>query len=270
MSARLPVLPQLLEVDAAKRRALGWGLILPALLLVLWGAGSVFAWWPTSIIASPGAVLAALGRLTASGALFVHTGSSLGRLVLGCGIGFTVGVALASLLALVPLAGRVARPTIDFLAPVPILAWIPLFIVFFGIDGARIALIATGTGLILYSATLTAISDTAAEYVDVARLYRKSSLEVLLHISLPAAAWSLFGAVRIALGLSWVLLLASELIASSRGLGWLIWDSRNFSRADEMMAGMVWVALLGFLLDRAVARLQNRATAWRPTFAGLE
>jgi sulfonate transport system permease protein len=248
---------------------LGYGLLLPAALLGVWSLGTSLHWWPTSIIAGPDAAVKALWRLAVSGALLQHTQVSLGRLALGCAIGFIVGVSTASIVALTPTVNMIVRPTIDFLAPVPILSWIPVFIVFFGIDGARIALIATGTGLIIYSATLTAIRDTNADYIDVARLYAKSRFDILKHISLPGGAWSLFGAVRIALGLSWVLLLASELIASSEGLGWLIWDSRNFSRADEMMAGMMWVGLLGFLLDRAVGSIQARVTAWRPTFSGL-
>lgn len=249
--------------------AAGLGLPVPAAIVGFWSFGSYFNWWPQSIIASPYASVRALVRLFASGEMFTHTASSLARLLVGCVIGVGLGLATASFVALVRPVARAVRPSIDFLAPIPVLAWIPIFIVLFGIDGARIALITTGTGLIFYSTTLTVISDTAAEFIDVARLYQKSRLQVLLQISIPNGAWSLFGALRTALGLSWVLLLASELIASSHGLGWLIWDSRNFSRADEMIAGMIWVGFLGFVLDRAVAVAQNRVTSWRPTFTGL-
>jgi len=213
--------------------------------------------------------MAAGYRLTVSGDLLRHTAVSLGRLGFGASLGVLAGVSAASLVALVPRAGLMIRPLLDFLAPIPVLAWIPLFIIFFGIDGARTALIATGTGLILYGTTLTVILDTRAEYVDLALLYEKTRVQILIEISLPSGAWTLFGALRTALGLSWVLLLASELIASSSGLGWLIWDSRNFSRADEMMAAMIWVGTLGFFFDRLIASAQNRATAWRPTFQGI-
>lgn len=244
-------------------------LAVPSLIVIVWWTASHLGWWPRSIIASPIAAFVALVRLIGSGELFRHTWASLGRLILGTGVGVALGVTTASLVALVPAARHALRPTLDFLAPIPVLAWIPLFIVLFGFEGARTALIASGTGLILYASTLTIISDTKSEYIDLARMYEKDRVTVLLRISLPSGAWSLFGALRIAVGLSWVLLLASELIASSSGLGWLIWDSRNFSRADEMVAAMLWVGLLGFAIDRCLAVAQARVTAWRPTFGGL-
>jgi sulfonate transport system permease protein len=244
-------------------------LVGPILILGFWSTGSYVGWWPNAVIAPPAAVIRALWRLATSGQLALHTAASSGRLIGGSLLGVFTGISTASIVALVPAVGRIVRPTFDFLAPIPVLAWIPLFIVMLGIDGARIALIATGTGFILYSSTSTVIADTKVEYIDLARLYKKNRLQLLMRISLPSGAWVLFGSLRTALGLSWVLLLASELIASSSGLGWLIWDSRNFSRADEMMAGMIWVGLLGFILDRLVAAIQNRTTSWRPTFQGI-
>jgi len=245
------------------------GVFVPFAIFVFWLAGDKFGWWPQSIIAPPGAVAKAWWRLLSSGELITHTYVSLARLFAGCALGFMIGVLTASLIGLSPILARTFRPTLDFLTPIPVLAWVPILIVAFGIDGAKISLIALGTGLIMYSTTLTVIADTKAEYVDVARLYNKSSYEVLLQISLPSGAWSLLGGLRMAFGLSWVLLLASELIASAQGLGWLIWDSRNFSRADEMMAAMLWVGCLGFICDFLLSQIQSRVTRWRPSFYGL-
>jgi sulfonate transport system permease protein len=198
-----------------------------------------------------------------------HTIASVGRLIEGSVLGVLVGMVLGSCVGIFRPFEILFRPTFDFIIPIPVLAWIPIFIVAFGIDGAKISLIAMGTGLIMYGSTLTVIRDTRSEFVDVARLYRKSDLQVLVRISLPSGAWTLLGGLRAAIGLSWVLLLASEVIASSEGLGWLIWDSRNFSRADEMMAGMLWVGALGFCADLGLATVQQRLTRWRPTFRGL-
>lgn len=250
-------------------RGVVFGIFLPFAIFVFWLAGSKFGWWPQSIIAPPGAVVRAWWRLLSSGDLITHTYVSLARLLAGSALGFMIGVFTASSIGLSPILAKTFRPTLDFLTPIPVLAWVPILIVAFGIDGAKISLIALGTGLIMYSTTLTVIADTKAEYVDVARLYNKSSYQVLLQISLPSGAWSLLGGLRMAFGLSWVLLLASELIASAQGLGWLIWDSRNFSRADEMMAAMLWVGCLGFICDFLLSLVQSRVTRWRPSFFGL-
>jgi sulfonate transport system permease protein len=246
------------------------GLLVPLAIVFVWSAGAKFNWWPQSIISSPIAAARAWWRLLASGELITHTFVSLTRLLVGCGLGLLLGLLTASLVGLSSIFAKAFRPTLDFLTPIPVLAWIPILIVAFGIDGAKVSLIALGTGLIMYSTTLTVIADTKAEYVDVARLYNKRAVQVLTQISLPSGAWSLLGGLRMAFGLSWILLLASELIASSEGLGWLIWDSRNFSRADEMMAAMLWVGCLGFTCDYLLARVQSRVTRWRPTFHGLE
>lgn len=245
------------------------GLLIPLAIVALWSVGGKLGWWPTSIIAPPSPVARAWWRLISSGDLVTHTYVSLSRLLGGTALGLVIGLVSASFIGLSPTLARTFRPTLDFLTPIPVLAWVPILIIAFGIDGAKISLIALGTGLIMYSTTLTVIADTKAEYVDVARLYNKSAREVLLQISIPSGAWSLLGGLRMAFALSWVLLLASELIASSQGLGWLIWDSRNFGRADEMMAAMLWVGCLGFFCDFLLARLQSRLTAWRPSFYGL-
>jgi ABC-type nitrate/sulfonate/bicarbonate transport system permease component len=78
----------------------------------------------------------------------------------------------------------------------------------------------------------------------------------------------IFTGLRIALGLSWILLIAAEVIASSSGLGWLIWDSRNFSRADDMIVGMIAMGMWGKLSDTALAYIAAKATAWRTVFQG--
>ena len=247
--------------------ALGFGI--PILLLLIWSTGGSLGWWPESIIAPPTLVARAWWRLIASGDLAIHTGVSLVRLIEGCALGVLIGLVTGSLVGISPVFAATFRPVLDFLVPIPVLAWIPILIVVFGIDGAKVSLIALGTGMIMYGATVTVIRDTRAEYVDVAKLYRKSQMQVLLQISLPSGAWSLLGGLRAAVGLSWVLLLASEVIASSRGLGWLIWDSRNFSRADEMMAAMLWVGALGFGVDFVLSWVQDWLTRWRPSFRGL-
>lgn len=76
--------------------------------------------------------------------------------------------------------------------------------------------------------------------------------------------------MRVALALSWTLLVSSEVIASSKGLGWLIWDSRNFARPDAMLAGMVAIGLLGKGTDAILVYLNKRLTRWRKTYHDFE
>lgn len=79
---------------------------------------------------------------------------------------------------------------------------------------------------------------------------------------------NIFTGLRIAMGMSWVLLIASELIASSKGLGWLIQDSRSFSRPDDMLVAVITIGLLGAISDRLLVMFEKRMLAWRETFIG--
>jgi sulfonate transport system permease protein len=256
--------------DAGMLRAADAALsaIVPVTLVAVWELSVRFGWLPSTLIAAPSAVIVDAWLLATDGKLGYNAYISLARLAGGFAIGMTLALVLGSLVGLFRLAERLISPTIQILSPIPVVAWIPLFIIFFHIDGSRIALIATGTFWIVFFGVVQGIRSADAKLVEVAYLYNKPALDILLKLLLPAALPNILGALRIALGLSWVLLLTAEMIASSSGLGWLIWDSRNFSRPDDMIVGMISVGVLGALTDRSVALLQRRVLRWRSTFDG--
>jgi sulfonate transport system permease protein len=247
---------------------LGLSAIVPTILLVLWEFSVRTGWLPRTLIAAPSDVATDAFRLINNGMLGYHTYVSLTRLVTGFTLGAMLALVLGSLVGIFRLAETLINPTVQLLSPIPVVAWIPLFIVLFNIDGSRIALIATGTFWTMFFSVVQGIRGADSKLVEVAYLYNKSAADILWKLLLPAALPNIFGALRIALGLSWILLLTAEVIASSSGLGWLIWDSRNFSRPDDMIVGMIAVGLLGALTDRSVALLQSRVLRWRPTFQG--
>ena len=244
------------------------GLPLPVLLLALWEAAVRETWLPPTLIASPSDVGLDLAHMVASGMLAHHILISLSRLAVGLSLGVGMGLLLGSFLALSRLIDGIVSPTISILAPVPVIAWTPLLIIFFGIDGARIALIAVGAFFIMFFGTFQGIRSTSFGLIEMARMYQKSSFALMREVLLPSALPQIFDALRLTLGMGWVLLLVGEIIASSSGLGWLIWDSRNFSRPDDMIVGMVTVGILGKLSDMALARLQAHCLRWRPSFSG--
>lgn len=158
--------------------------------------------------------------------------------------------------------------TVDLLAPIPVLAWIPLFIILFGISGARIALISVGTFFQLYFSTIQGIRSTPVQLVELGRVYEKGAFRLWKEILFPSALPAIIDATRQALIIGWILLLAGEVIASSSGLGWLMWDSRNFARSDDMIVGMISVGILGKSTDWLMSILQRRLLRWRRTFSG--
>ncbi len=244
-------------------------LALPVALIVLWELAVRRGWWPRTLIALPSEVFTDFLRLLGDGELVFHSYVSLRRLLIGFLLGSVLAVSLGAFVGLSRRAERVISPTLRLLAPIPVVAWIPLFIILFGIGEVnKVAIIALGTFFIIFFHTVEGIRGADRKLVEVAYVYNKTSLQLVTGVLLPSALPHILMGLRVALGLSWILLIVAEVIASAEGLGWLIWDSRNFSRADDMIVGMITVGILGKLSDTGVAALQSWLLRWRQGFQG--
>jgi sulfonate transport system permease protein len=240
---------------------------LPVFLLLFWEEAVHFRWVPRALIAGPSTVLVRFAEMIGDGTLFQHVGVSLSRLGAGYLIGTVSGVLLGVLVGFRSWAARSVEPTVLLLIPVPPIAWIPLLIILLGIgESSKIALISIGSFCTLFLQAAYGIRTGDKSLVEMSHALNKSDRALLWRVLFPGALPGILASMRIALALSWTLLLASEVIASSSGLGWLIWDSRNFSRANDMFVGMVTVGVLGKLTDFALVLLEARLTKWRRAF----
>jgi sulfonate transport system permease protein len=240
---------------------------IPLLLLVVWEAAVDLAWVPQSLIAGPMAVTRRFIEMAGDGTLAGHIGISTERLTLGFGIGTSTGILLGVLVAFRPSAARMFEPTALSLIPIPPIAWIPLLIVLLGIgEASKVALISIGSFCTLFLQTAYGIRTGDRMLVEMARVLNKSDRAVLWRVLFPGALPGILASMRVALALSWTLLIASEVIASSKGLGWLIWNARNFSRPNDMFVGMATVGLLGKFSDWGLVLLEARLTRWRRSF----
>ena len=264
----------------ARRETFPLFLVVPILLLTFWQVAVGSGWWPRTLIASPAAVVVDFWKLTVSGELPAHARVSLGRLILGFGLGTTLAIILGSIVGLSRTAERTLAPTLQGLLPIPPTAWTPLIIILLGIgEGSKTALIAVGAFGVVYFSTLQAIRAADQNLVEVALMLQKRRRDLTFYVLLPGAIPGILTGMRVALGLSWILLIAAEMIAASivsgstrlqgLGLGWLIYDARNFSRADDMIVGMVTIGLLGKMSDKAMDFLQRWLLQWRATFQGV-
>jgi len=243
------------------------GSIFPIVLLLLWELAVRFGYFPNTLIATPSQVIVKFFIMLFNGRLFVHSFVSLGRLFWGFIIGTSLGVILGTLVGYSRLIARVIEPSILTLIPIPPIAWIPLLIIIFGIgETSKIALIAIAGFCTLFLNTAYVIRSADKNLVEVAYVLQKSQKSLLLKVLLPSAIPSIFSGMRLAMALSWTLLMASEIIASSKGLGWLIWDARNFSRPDDMIVGMVTVGILGKFTDSLLIKTERYLTRWRRTY----
>ncbi|HEY9759057.1 MAG TPA: ABC transporter permease [Oculatellaceae cyanobacterium] len=243
-------------------------LIIPVSILILWDAAVRTGLVPATLIASPLDTAKDLWTLLSDGTLAKHTVISLTRLGLGFMLGTIMGIVFGARLAVSKLTARLFEPTLSVLAPVPVIAWVPMLIMLFGIgEISKVLLIALGTFFVLTTHVITGIRSTSRELVELALVLGKSEWDMFCFVLFPSAVPEIFVGLRVAMGLSWTLLLISEIIASSDGLGWFIWDARNFSRPDDLLVGVICVGLLGRLSDTVLVAVEKASTRWRSTYS---
>lgn len=144
-----------------------------------------------------------------------------------------------------------------------------LLLLWFGIDETpKIVLIALGAFFPVYLALVAGVRGVDRKWVELGRLYRLSRFALVRRILLPAALPNLFTGLRGALSLSWMFLVAAELIAATQGLGYLLSDGRETSRPDLVIAAILVLAALGKLSDGLLRSLERRALRWRDSFDG--
>ena len=246
----------------------GVGLIIPLLVLALGEMAPRLGWVSPNLLPPPSAVLQTLfdlGPLT----LATHVGASAARVAAGFALGAALAVGIGALVGLSRLGERLLAPSFQALRAIPSLAWVPLLLLWLGIDEApKIVLIAIGAFFPVYMGVSSGFRDVDRKLVEVARMARLSPLALARRVLLPAALPAVLTGLRNGLSLAWMFMVAAELIAASRGLGYLLTDGRETSRADIVLAAILLLALLGKLTDSAMQWLERRLLSWRDTFDG--
>jgi sulfonate transport system permease protein len=157
------------------------------------------------------------------------------------------------------------------LRSIPSIAWVPLFILWFGIfEGSKITLIAVGVFFPVYLNLMSGIQNVDRKLVEVGRVYRMSGLKLVRRVLLPATLPSYLVGLRSGLGLGWMFVVASELMGASKGLGYLLIDGQMTGRVQVVIGSIVLFAILGKLTDLALAGLSHRYAGWQDSFKTAE
>jgi len=256
-------------VSSARRRIRG--LVLPAIILFAWWLVVALGLADERIVASIGSVLRYLGESIATGDLWVDLGASVGRNLLGFGIGAGLGVATGVLLSLSPDLRGLTLPSVNALKQVSIFAWVPLISIWFGLgEGARVFVIAFSTWFPVLFNTITGVSGVPRELLEVAKVHRFNRLQTVTRVILPGALPSIFTGLYVGLVMSWMVTLGAEyMLTSTRGVGHMLLDGRENFRMDQVLVGVLVVGLVGFALHSIADALERRALGWRgPSLAG--
>jgi nitrate/nitrite transport system permease protein len=197
--------------------------------------------------------------------LFWHMSASLQRVAFGYSLAAVVGVALGTLVGQSTWAMRGLDPIFQVLRTVPPLAWLPLALAAFrqGQPSAIFVIFITAIWPIIIN-TAVGIRNIPQDYRNVAQVLRLNHLEFFFKIMVPAAAPYIFTGLRIGIGLSWLAIVAAEMLIGGVGIGFFIWDAWNSSRISEIILALIYVGLVGFVLDRivaAAATIVTRGTA---------
>jgi nitrate/nitrite transport system permease protein len=197
--------------------------------------------------------------------LFWHALTSLKRVGIGFSVAAVVGIFLGVLVGSSTLAHRGLDPIFQVLRTVPPLAWLPISLAALreANPSALFVIFITAIWPIIIN-TAVGVRNIPQDYVNVGKVLRLSPLDYFFTILLPAATPYIFTGLRIGVGMSWLAIVASEMLLGGVGVGFFIWDQYNASRISDIIVALVWVGLVGFALDRMIAflgKLVTRGTA---------
>ena len=250
----------------AGRHAPRWlGGVLPVAALGLLELSVQLGAVPAHLLPPPTEIACTLAELTRNG-LGEHLIASSLRVAAGFAIGGALAIGFGTLVGLNRRAEALLDPSFQALRAIPSLAWVPLLLLWLGIDEAsKVTLIAIGAFFPVYMGVASGCRDVDRKLVEVAELAGLAPIALVRRVLLPAALPAVLTGLRNGLSLAWMFMVAAELIAATRGLGYLLTDGRETGRADIVLAAIVLLALLGKLTDTGMQKLETRWLAWRDT-----
>ncbi|MFF5298396.1 ABC transporter permease [Streptomyces sp. NPDC013161] len=254
-----------------RRRALELTLAVtvPLTLLLWWQLAATQGWIDPRVYPSPSTILSDGWSRAAAGDLWPDVWATTRRVLGGYAIGTATGYALGLLMGSLPLIRAALEPLLDALYVVPKLALLPIFLNMFGLgEGPQIALVATTVFFFVWISTMSAVVAIPSGHRDAGQVFGATPWQMFRHVLLPASLPAVLVGARIAAGVAVLVIVASEQIAATNGLGHLIFDSRALFENDVMFVGIVCVAVLGVVFSELVRMAGRLLTPWAPRDRG--
>jgi len=246
-------------------------LIVPTLLVIGWHAAVVGT--GTKMVPAPLEVARTLWDLCAggihddpfSGTIFAHLWASAQRVYGGFLLAVVAALPLGLLIGRLPLIRELLDPTLQALRPIPVTAWLPLSMIFFGLGPkAAIFLVFLGAFYPILLNTTFGVRGVEPRLFEAAAMLGCSGSAMFRKVVLPAAMPSIFTGLRLGHGFAWILIVVGEMSGVPQGLGALIMDGRSLARTDLVIAGMLVIGVAGYASDRVLVALNNRVLRWNP------
>ncbi len=235
-----------------------------ALLLLVAEWGTRAGWISPLTLPRPSDVLATLWQLYRSGLLWEHLLPSLARFTIGSAMGITAGIAIGLTIGLFSLARAGLVPLVAAIFPIPKIALLPLFVIWFGIgEGSKYALIALGTFTPTVVATFGAVDNVDRTLIRMGQSFGLSWASIVRKIVLPGAMPGILSGLRISLAIAIILLTAAEMIGARYGIGAYVLEAGALYDLERLFAGVALLSMLGVVVNWAVGRAEAWVLRWR-------
>jgi NitT/TauT family transport system permease protein len=248
--------------DAAQERLLAVGS--PIALLVIW---EVLVWAKAvdaRFVPAPSTIFVAGWEMIRSGELWEHVGASLVRLVAGFFVGVVPGIALGLLMGLNRYVRAALDPLVAATYPIPKIAILPLLMLAFGIgEASKIAIIAIAVIYLALINTMLGVMTLDRIYFEVARNYGAPWRKLFTRVIIPGALPHIFAGLRLALGVSLIVIVGAEFVAAKSGIGFLIWTSWESLLIEKMFVGIIVITVLGVAFTAALKEVERLCIPWR-------
>ena len=200
-----------------------------------------------------------------SGTIVTHILMSMQRVYGGFFAAAALGIPMGLMIGRMKLLRQLLDPTISLLRPIPVTAWLPLSMIFFGLGpNAAIFLVFLGAFYPIMLNTIFGVRSVDLRLFEAASMLGCSGSAMFRQIVLPASMPAIFNGLRLGHGFAWILIVVGEMTGVPTGLGSVIMDGRNLSRTDLAIVGMIVIGVLGFVTDRLIVMTNNRVLAWSP------
>lgn len=244
------------------RRWVGFAVFLVLLLAVEWGTRTGLI--SPLTLPKPSDVLQTFAELYSSGLLFQHLLPSLSRLAVGAVLGASLGIGVGLLMGLFSFVRAGLVPLVAAIFPIPKIALLPLFVIWFGIDeGSKYALIAFGTFTPTVVATYAAVDNVDRTLIRMGQSFGLSWLSIVRKIVLPGAMPGVLAGLRISLAIAIILLVAAEMLGAEYGIGAYILEAGSLYDLERLFAGVVILSVLGVLVSAVIGTIERRMLNWR-------
>lgn len=246
----------------SRRRYVGALVFVTLIALIEWGTRTGFI--SALTLPRPSDVLATFVELYQSGLLFKHMVPSLTRLVMGALLGVSVGICIGMMIGLFSYVRAGLVPIVAALFPIPKIALLPLFVIWFGIDeGSKYALIAFGTFTPTVVATYGAVDNVDRSLIRMGQSFGLSWWSILRKIVLPGAMPGILSGLRISLAIAIILLVAAEMLGAEYGIGAYILEAGSLYDLERLFAGVVILSMLGVFVSFVIGRIEAQLLRWR-------